>query len=245
VLKLKYLITGTGRCATVFMARFLTSLGLPCGHESIFDFRGLDHAISRLEGHNPVDLSYSSQNSFKDGVHKPEPKWIDPATIVAESSYMAAPFLRDEAFNDCKFIHIVRNPIKVVNSFCNFLHYFACDYPTNDYETFIFGQLPELRRSMSNYERAALYYVRWNEMIERLMPGPCLFHKAENNMDDVFEFLGISPCVAYNDREINSYRRPVSPFILDDLPEGAIKKSFIDIGKRYGYKMNSLKYLFV
>ena len=39
-MKLKYLVTGTGRSGTVYMARLLTSLGIPCSHEMIFDYRG-------------------------------------------------------------------------------------------------------------------------------------------------------------------------------------------------------------
>ena len=34
--KLDFLVTGTGRCGTVYMAELLTSLGIPCGHESLF-----------------------------------------------------------------------------------------------------------------------------------------------------------------------------------------------------------------
>jgi tetratricopeptide (TPR) repeat protein len=36
--KIDILITGTGRCGTGYMAKLLTSAGLPCGHEEIFSF---------------------------------------------------------------------------------------------------------------------------------------------------------------------------------------------------------------
>lgn len=36
--KIAILITGTGRCGTGYMAKLLTSAGLPCGHEEIFSF---------------------------------------------------------------------------------------------------------------------------------------------------------------------------------------------------------------
>jgi|GEM_PF-1775667 tetratricopeptide (TPR) repeat protein len=37
-IRLKFLITGTGRCGTGYMAKLLASAGIPCGHEEIFSF---------------------------------------------------------------------------------------------------------------------------------------------------------------------------------------------------------------
>ena len=64
---LRVVVTGTGRSGTGFAARWLTSAGIPCGHEAFFSHRGYDKALVRL------DLKY------------PE--------LAAESSWMAAPYL--------------------------------------------------------------------------------------------------------------------------------------------------------
>lgn len=37
---LKYLITGTGRCGTGYMAQVFKSAGVPCGHEAVFSYDG-------------------------------------------------------------------------------------------------------------------------------------------------------------------------------------------------------------
>jgi hypothetical protein len=69
--KLKLVLTGTGRCATGFYAKFLTSAGATCGHERFFGVGGLEAALDVLAaGH-----------------------WVG---TVAESSWLAAPFLDSE-----------------------------------------------------------------------------------------------------------------------------------------------------
>jgi hypothetical protein len=49
----RFVITGTGRCGTVFTARLLTNVGVPCGHEDVFTKKGVRH-LRHLEG----DSSY-------------------------------------------------------------------------------------------------------------------------------------------------------------------------------------------
>jgi hypothetical protein len=249
--ELKCLVTGCGRCGTVYMARFLTSIGLPCGHESVFDYRGIDYALVKLQGAIPFSTSYCSKVRFKDGIHHPEPKWINEEEIVAESSYMAAPFLNHDCLKNTKFIHLVRHPVKVINSFCNYLVYFqnrhpALWEPTKKYETFIFSHLPELYCDMSQYERGALFYIQWNQMIENNLKGVnYLLHRAEDKNDEIFDYLNLPrKDFFFDDREINAFRKPSASFSLDQLPKGRILDSLIEIGMRYGYKMDS-KYLLI
>ena len=47
--KLDLILTCTGRTASGFFARYLSSAGIPCGHEQFFNPYGLDNAIKRLE----------------------------------------------------------------------------------------------------------------------------------------------------------------------------------------------------
>jgi len=111
--RLKYLVTGTGRCGTVYMARLLTLAGIPCGHESIFDWKGITWAKRRLAGEVPLELSSISTIRLENGRWSPEPEWLtDVEAIEAESSYMAAPFLEESFLSETKVIHLVRHPIK-------------------------------------------------------------------------------------------------------------------------------------
>jgi len=249
-MKLKCVVVGTGRCGTVYTARFLTSVGMPCGHESVFDYRGLDFAIARLDGHLPIETSDCSLHSHVDGAHDPIPVWINNKDIVAESSYLAAPFLSHSCLKDTKIIHQVRNPVNIINSFVNYLCYFehrhpALWEPAKTYETFIYSHVPELYWDMSQIERCVLYYVRWNQLIEKQLEGRnYLRHKVEDPNDELFEYLDIpKQSDFFNDKESNTFRRQgVVRFHLGQLPTGGLKDEFLEMSNRYGYK-TGLKYL--
>jgi len=166
-MELKYLVTGTGRCGTVFLARFLTSIGITCGHESIFSYEGLDNALQVLNGLKKPVLSKISTTCFKNNKWMPEVQWIDNVeNIVAESSYMSAPFLNHEKLKNTTIIHLVRNPLKVVESFCN-INYFCDKKPNNEWEEFIYSHAPELTNDLNQIDRCCLYYIIWNNKIEK------------------------------------------------------------------------------
>lgn len=244
MIDLKYVVVGTGRCGTVYMARLLTSLGVPCGHECCFDWRGIDYAKAKLSGAVPVHTSETSQYKFEDGVHTPIPKWLDEDAIVAESSYLASPYLRQDALKNTKVIHVVRNPVKVVNSFIRYLEYFqnrhpALWMPAKRYETFIYSHCTDLYFDMTQEERAALYVLKWNTMIEEMTKDKdYLFHRAEDDPQPVIDFLGAErPDEMFDDKKVNTYEKRKKQFTLDQLPSGKVKDEFIAMGRRYGYSM--------
>ncbi len=138
--KLHYLVTGTGRSGTVYLANVLTAAGIPCGHESIFTPGGIKEARARLKGTSPIEVSWISRESCGN--------WMPcPADLVAESSYLAAPYLRDRLLQGTRIIHAVRNPMQVINSFVVGLRYFREPFPTDIWHEFIWNHLPEMRRT--------------------------------------------------------------------------------------------------
>jgi len=231
--RIRYLVTGTGRCGTVFMARLLTSLGVPCAHETIFQNDGIDAATKRMLGITPLHLSGVSMRDSQD--------WLNPDNLEAESSYMAAPFLNHDFLMDSLVIHVVRHPVKVVNSFCNYLDYFQSSDPTNAYEAFIYNHIPELRDELTPYDRGCLYYVRWNEMIERnLMNRGYLFHRIEEGIKPILEFLEIEePEEFFKDKKANTFEKPCAKFSVKDIEQDYVRETFTEIGNRYGYSMLS------
>jgi len=82
-------VTGTGRCGTGFAAHWLSSLGLRCGHEALFMFRGLEAALKRAA-------------MFRQ--------------FHADSSWMAAPYLDHEFLEGVPIVHQMRHPRKVIES---------------------------------------------------------------------------------------------------------------------------------
>lgn len=233
MLNLKYLVTGTGRCGTVYLSRLLTSLGIPCGHESVFDWRGIEHARKKLSGEILPEFSYVSRMKLHKGKWIPDDAWLaDSFDISAESSYMAAPFLGEI---NTTVIHLVRDPNKVVQSFVNHIDYFQSEIPTNAYERFIYHHVPELTEKMHPFDRAALFYVRWNEMIEKHRPE--LFHRVEDGSEKIMEFLNVTG-ECYNDSKANTFEKWCdNNFAIHKITDPSIRQQFVEMGLRYGYKM--------
>lgn len=242
-MRLKYLVTGTGRSGTVFMARLLTSLGVHCSHEAIFDYRGWQWAVKRLEGCYPMELSWVSRARLENGKWTELEPWLPSLdSVQAESSYMIAPFLGEESLKGIPVIHVVRDPIKVVHSFCHYVNYFKKAEGENSYEHFIHKHVPELAKEMPQYDRACLFWVRWNQMVEK--HNPAYRHRIEDDPRGVMNFLG-KDGPYFLDRTINSFKQPTQErFSLDKIQSREIFCEFVALGKKYGYPMRS-EYLLI
>jgi len=232
--KLKYLVVGTGRCGTVYMAKLLTSVGFPCTHEAVFSYDGLNAAIKRI---NDGRLTMSLAGRLASIVDENKKiRWFkneeEMSRIVADSSYMAAPYLNHELLKDVSIIHVVRNPADVINSFVYGFHYFFDK--VNDeqmpYHKFIYSIMPQLRESMHPLSKAALYYIEWNKMIENLSKGKRYFkHRIENRLDKLFGFMGVKPNGYYNNTRINqSYDIDRGYRVLENIPDKAIADKLND-----------------
>lgn len=233
------------------MARVLSSVGIPCGHEVFFDPLGIEGALERLGGGSSLELSLTSRMKVY-GQEKTE--MITPYLDIlddlqGESSYMAAPFLDHSALESADVIHVVRNPFNVIDSFVNSLAYFHTTKPTSKYgqryEKFITDHIPETLQEMQPYERAALYWMRWNEMIEAKSKGKrYILVRAEEGPLPLLRWLGIPPGQqVFDDRSVNTYHRSVTMFTIDELPDSRLKEEFVALGRRYGYSMASKKIL--
>jgi len=234
---IEYLITGTGRCGSVYMARLLTSLGIPCSHEAIFNYMGLEYAKKNLSSFMPPKNSHcSTYDLLKE---KPIENWIDTKKMRAESSYMAAPYLCDSMFDSTKVIHVVRHPLKVIGSHTNDINFFDPN-TTNTvlWLNFVLEQMPELKEVKNKIEKACYYYVHWNGMIEsKIKQKKYMLHKVENGCDQsLLDFIEVkNTSNVFTDSTVNSWKKRESDITLDEIPEGSIKKDFVAIGERYGY----------
>jgi hypothetical protein len=227
-MSLDYIITGTGRCGTMSIAKSLTSINIKCGHEVIFTYDGLKKAIDNAAIHRD---------------------------LKAESSYMAAPFLDCELLSNCKIIHLVREPMKVINSFVVSYCFFLSSMPTSKkyynvrtYEyppgsdpefkfmKFIYSNVPSLYDiNISPAERAALYYIEWNILIEKFCHNRnFLFHPIESNIDKLCDFLDVERGSLKLDNTVNKsqYKKAYN---INNIYSEHIKYRLLEIGKKYGY----------
>lgn len=228
---LKYIVTGTGRCGTLFVANLLTSMGIPCSHEAIFTPSGLSFAKEVLEGEKSLlnsEISKYQTDSL-----------LNHKNVMAESSYMAAPFL--DCF-DCDVIHIVRNPFKVIGSFIGEKFNFFVDnkpsynekLPNNIiYENFIFNKLPELHNLDSQLDRACLYYIRWNQIIEQSNKVK-LFVRIEDASKSLKNFFGFKGN-CFNNKNCNSFKEHSCKWSFSQIKNPKLRKEMADIIKKYKY----------
>jgi hypothetical protein len=232
--RLRYVVTGTGRSGTVYLARLLTAAAIPCGHESIFTPGGIDEARARLEGRLPIDVSAISVESCGD--------WLPNADeLVADSSYMAAPYIHTDLLEGTRIIHAVRHPLAVINSFVLGLGYFLEPQPTDLWHEFIFGHLPELRQHWHPLERAALYYVRWNALIEYRARGKDYFFlRLEDGPARLLRRLGarIADPRLLEVHTVNTRMEGKGGYSFEDIPAGRVRDELFEIADRYGYTLS-------
>jgi hypothetical protein len=244
--KLNYVVAGTGRSGTVFMAKLLTSLGIPCGHETIFQCDGMEYNLARLQNSPEMPSLSVSMVAKRASINE---TWFGKnRRIEADSSYMAAPFLDHACLTETKIIHVVRHPLKVINSFVNGFGYFKSDshkidavpngwlYSPGEYHRFMYQYVPELYSdSLSPIEKASIYYVKWNEMIEKKSVGKEYYlHKLEDNLSGLFSFLGVQSKDHYNNIA-NKSEGLTDDMKIEDIYDLTIRDNLFKAGIKYGY----------
>ena len=134
---LRFVITGTGRCGTGFMAQVFLSAGVNCGHEAIFRHNSCDASLEWME----------MQPEFE-----------------ADSSWMAAPCLGMPELENATIIHLVRHPKKVIDSYVRMG--FFNDPNVVGYVRYMHNALPILHKYDDPIHKAGALYLGWNGMIE-------------------------------------------------------------------------------
>ena len=234
------IVTGTGRCGTVYMSRFLSDIGIQCGHESFFCHDGWAFAKRRLLGKSPLELSKVSQ---KDMVANEVigSSWLDCSSIVADSSYMAAPFLNHSLLSGVSVIHIIRNPFKVITSFVKDFGYFVDNDRRDSYQKFIYAHLPRLIDYKDPIDAATYFYLEWNKMIElnaKVSGRRYLRQKIEDiPSPDFLKFISRPrPEVFFDDVDINSHKRDQrSDITLNDIPNNKLRRALALFALVYQY----------
>lgn len=239
---LKFIVTGTGRCGTVFMARFLTSIGIPCGHECIFTPFGLQEAKTRLENANRRQLSHCSTNDVL--TRKPIPSWVNVKEIVAESSYMSAPFLDDNILVKSKVIHVIRNPLKVISSFVFDGNFFLNNEPRNfpnvyNWEKFIFSHCPEIKTFDKPVDRAAFFVYTWLELIKsKCQNKKTYIYNVESKIPpELFDFVEKAMTNDYFNTKVNSWNSKNNTITWEDIAKSIrtkLKNSYFELRESNG-----------
>lgn len=237
--ELKYLVVGTGRCGTVYFAKLLTSLNIPCGHESIFDVSSKENILNKLKGNERIEVSKISKlASVEEEINNIY--WLkNYKELIADSSYLAVPYLSE--LNNTKIIHIVRNPLNVINSFVYGLKYFNDKNRNNpnfkSYYDIIYSMLPELNGFNNPLDRCAYYYVKWNKLIEDSNKVDLFFRVDKDNIEKLFEFLNIKNSNNFYSNTKSNTKLDLKQHInsYNQISNIKIRKMLLDVATKYGY----------
>jgi hypothetical protein len=221
--KLNFIVVGTGRCGTVYFAKLLTAVGIPCSHERIFTHAGLDR------GGNDSDVSRWAGLSVHD-------------FLLAEASYMAVPFLDHPILKSATIIHAVRDPFQVILSFNNKLQFWH--HPQNKWEKFILRNMPELAEQGDPLNKNCYYVVRWNRWIEKQAQGrPYLRVRLEHDEDKLLDFLHVTGRRPKLDivNQHESWEKKLPPLLwpatTKDIISGPLGREVEALRLDYGYEI--------
>lgn len=202
-MKLKVLFTGVGRSGTTYHAMWLSKMGIPCGHESIFTELGIEEAERRLRDPSSISFSTCSENI---GL------WAEPWSIEADSSYLAAPFVNHQCLKNTKIIRLIRNPLEVISSYVFDAKYFSenINEITKPFQEYIKLHLPIVYdNNFSPIDRAALFYIEWHNLIKK---NPKVFaYKIESNPNLLLDFLELPNVNVEINKKINSWNHNERP----------------------------------
>ena len=240
--KLKIIATGTGRCGTTHIAKLITSLGIYCGHESVFDYENDEIIKNRIINNKLRTLSKVSQIDNE--------QWINPEIIRADSSYMAAPYLDWKELKKVKIIHVIRNPLDVIRSFVLDFKYFNKNIPDKNnifnelgFEEKIWRFLPELENIKNKFERGCYFYTNWNLMIEEKSKNKKYLRikiEDENKIEKIAKFIKKPVKKTFQENDTNSFEKITgkknnNKISLKDIPNGNNKNKLLDMMEKYGY----------
>jgi hypothetical protein len=212
---LRFVILSTGRAGSGSTAATLNCLGIPCGHESVF---------------NP----YTHQIPLEDML-------VQGEGLMGDSSWPAVARI-DELPEDLELFHLVRNPLKYVNSLTQPPGYWAgSGGPYTQLKRDTLPEIPEGPEELCSM----IHWVRWNEMIEKRVPAERRFR-----LEDEWTYLlaAVSGVAADSPEMLeaisegrtireNKHRAGEALFQSDDLRVFDIYPEFEAKAEEYGYDL--------
>ena len=172
------LVTGCGRSGTLTIKDTLSALGIPSVHEGA------------APGSVSVSWLYAAYNAHKFPFEKTKSiKFRQAMELKAKDGLIFKPV-----------VHLVRHPLKVISStrrcFCGKGSRATALAVRNNRKSWAFvqAQFPEIdpKSELFDITRSALYWLRWNQLIDRNFPGNTLVTLEGLNPRQLAEALGMN-----------------------------------------------------
>lgn len=141
---LSVVVIGSGRSGTAWAARHLTGQGVPCGHESVFDWHPSADPTRRL------DYAGRTPSPHEPPAHLP---------LEAEASLAAIAHLAHLP-EGCHVWHVARHPFDVIRSWVS--SGILAVPLASPYGRFVIAHVPDVATEASPVARAARWVAEWN-----------------------------------------------------------------------------------
>lgn len=240
---LDFIVTGTGRCGTVSVAKHLSSIGLMCGHETVFHADSLQLAKWRWN-HRRLQPSVVSTHELENQTWKETCRWFDPNKMIGDCSLMAAPFLSDPELATTRKVLLVRNLKKVVLSFIEKLNYFSHNDVGHSSHTennkviqrFLTSHLRKIDDYDDQFHRTVEYVVGWIEMILNQIDQELFVQRIEDPFLPLNRLLGNDSIDKRPQRynQLGTYKP--NGKLFQKILCAHLSKRFHDLQKRFGYE---------
>lgn len=149
--------------------------------------------------------------------------------MTGDSSWLAVPYLKELKKNNTKIIHIVRNPIKVVNSLM-VNNIFVKKDLSNIFLEYAFPRI----KNYQGIDKYIYFYIKWNEEIGKYADKRFRIEDVTKNPVPLFEYIGEEYFRKYKDVKCNSRVNKII-FTKKDINKSQFKKEFKAMMKKYGY----------
>lgn len=229
----RFVVAGCSRSGTTYMAKLLSALGFPCGHERIFN-------IWRIAG--------------IDGFSDPMTYFFDGDASQGDASFLSVPYL-DQLPQGTVVLHQVRNPLDVIRSHMG-IRFFAEPFVPSIYLAkehphimhFFRIHCAQIMEAETEIGRCMRYWFYWNRLVERAGDNPSLvfFHYRVEDIDisllqQIVKMISesvdgsmLNPALDLISKNTNTRPRDAS-WTWNNLPAGRDKEQIMELSKSYGY----------
>lgn len=246
----KFVVTGSGRSGTEYIALTLSAAGLRCGHEAVFGprtrttpaFGAWDGDASWLAA--PFLAALPSSTVVLHQVRHP---------FAVISSWYGLRFLADDGpyslTRPSGVARLIAHELKTRAQRARGTRVFVA----RDYERFVARHLPWAMEATSTLDRCMRYWVGWNEMVEAgaaRSGSPYLrYHLEEidSRWAEIVELLGLDPAVGASPpptvgSDAAGSKRPNARHHHDVLTEDLFAASpefdrVAEVAARYGFEV--------
>lgn len=240
----RFVVAGSGRSGTGFASRALSMLGIPTGHEAVFDF---DRVSSGTPARWARPKVYPGHEPYEE-------------ELVGDASLAAVAYLEKVDF----VVHLLRHPLDVLASWLG-SPFFAAECSCHEeplehlrtpYFVFMAEELPSLLDLPADDElgRAIRWTVGSNDLIaSRLLESQqrCLVAKLEDLdgpelgllVDAISSEIGfaayrsVPPELVLEELGADVNRHPRASLDLDEVLEHPLAEELVDHAHDYGYEV--------